>query len=117
MMMMTTAHSRPETKIEEYFVKRVEKDLGGVALKLEVKGRRGWPDRIAVLPMGVTFYVELKAPRGRLSRLQKLRRAQLEDMNQLYVVLSSKDEIDEWIDKIILWTKVAVSGFTSHYVN
>lgn len=115
--MTTTARKRPEDSIENYFVKRVEEDLGGIALKLEVKGRRGWPDRIAVLPVGVTFYIELKAPRGRLSRLQKLRRAQLEDMNQLYIVLSSKDEIHQWVEQVILWSKVAIKDFTKHTVN
>lgn len=97
----------PENKLERYFVQRVEQDLHGVALKLEVKGRRGWPDRIAILPVGVTFYVELKAPRGVLSRLQRQRRRELENLNQPYVVLWSQTKIDQWIMQVLDSTAAA----------
>ena len=108
-VMMTTTHNRPETEIENYFVQRVEQDLHGVALKLEVKGRRGWPDRIALLPVGVTFYVELKAPGGVLSRLQKQRRVELEALNQPYIVLWSKLKIDMWVARVL--ASATAAGF------
>lgn len=96
-----------ESKVETYFVQRVEQDLGGVALKLEVKGRRGWPDRIAILPVGVTFYVELKAPGGVLSRLQKQRCIEIKALNQPYVVLWSKSRVDEWVARVLASTTAA----------
>ena len=96
--------NRSENLIENYFVQRVEQDLRGIALKLEVKGRRGWPDRIALLPVGVTFYVELKAPGGVLSRLQKQRRVELEALNQPYVVLWSTGKVDAWVAQVLAST-------------
>jgi len=96
-----------ESLVETHFVQRVEQDLHGVALKLEVKGRRGWPDRIALLPVGVTFYVELKAPGGKLSRMQKQRRTEIKALNQAYIVLSSKAEINKWVAQVLTCTAYA----------
>lgn len=53
--------------------------LGGDAPKFEVKGRRGYPDRIGLLPGGRVLFCEAKAPgkkprADQLSRIRKLRR-------------------------------------------
>lgn len=52
-----------ETSVEDYLVDRVEKELGGMALKGAVPGRR-FLDRIVILPGGTTIYVECKRPKG-----------------------------------------------------
>ncbi len=44
-------------------MRRVEA-LGGVADKVEFVGRRGFCDRLVVLPGGRVIFVELKRPRG-----------------------------------------------------
>lgn len=98
-----------ESAVETYFEKRVKDDLSGIALKLEVKGRRGWPDRIALLPVGVTFYVELKAPGGKPSRMQIQRRLEIEGLNQPYAMLSSIVEIDIWVAKVQASTAAAAA--------
>ncbi len=38
-----------------------------LAIKVETKSKRGWPDVEALYPSGTTIYIETKTPRGRLS--------------------------------------------------
>jgi hypothetical protein len=84
-----------ESDIERYFVRCV-KALGGVAYKFVSPSHRGVSDRIVCLPNGQVWFVELKAPRGRLSELQKLFAADMARLKQPYVVLWSKEMVDEW---------------------
>lgn len=44
-------------------------EYGGALLKLQ--GTTGWPDRLAILPNGVHFFVEFKRPGGALSPIQR----------------------------------------------
>ena len=48
------------------------------------------------LPDGSVHFVELKAPGGRPSPLQKLFAARMKELRQNYTILWSKTEIDEW---------------------
>jgi Holliday junction resolvase len=52
-----------ESVIERELVARV-KAAGGFCLKVTVLGRRGFPDRLVILPGGKVCLVELKRPRG-----------------------------------------------------
>lgn len=52
-----------ESVIEAALVARVE-SLGGVAEKVTVLGRRGYFDRLIVLPGGRVIFCEVKKPRG-----------------------------------------------------
>ncbi len=84
-----------ERDIEKFFVETVE-GLGGVALKLEVKSRRGWSDRLAILPGGVVVFVELKKSKGKIAKLQKIRHTYLEALNHNVVYLRSKFAVQLW---------------------
>lgn len=84
-----------ENQIEKYFVQTVAR-MGGMAYKFTSPAHRGVSDRIACLPGGVVWFVELKAPGGRLSPLQKLFAARMKELGQNYTVLWSKTEIDKW---------------------
>jgi len=53
-------------------------------------------DRIACLPNGETWFVELKKPGGRLSPLQEIFAEQMEATQQNYTVLWSKEDVDLW---------------------
>lgn len=92
-----------EVSVENYFVKRVEKDLGGFTLKGDVPGRR-FLDRIAILPGGLTFYVELKRPKSKGRRAGQLTEHQAETIKRLRelghepAVLFTKEQVDEWLD-------------------
>ena len=54
---------RPEEEIEKRFVKKCEA-IGVKALKFEITGIKGAPDRICFLPKKKVFLVEFKRPGG-----------------------------------------------------
>jgi len=84
-----------ESEIENHFVWAVEV-LGGRTWKFQSPSNRGVSDRIACLPDGSTWFVELKTKGGRLSELQKLFKMQLDSLGQNHAVLWSKEQVDEW---------------------
>ena len=88
-----------EKEIEQYFCKRV-RELGGFAYKFRSVAQRGVADRIACLPNGETWFVELKKPGGRLSALQEVFAEQMAATQQNYDVLWSKDSVDAWLEQI-----------------
>jgi len=85
-----------ESTIEKYFVAQV-KAAGGVAFKFVSPSNRGVSDRIVCLPDGSTWFVELKAPSGRLSPLQRHFQSEMARLNQNYACLWSKEHVDQWI--------------------
>ena len=87
-----------EKEIEKYFVWTVER-AGGITYKFKSPTQRGVSDRIACMPDGSTWFVELKRPKGgKLSPLQVIFRDNVLDLHQKYALLSSKEMIDEWIN-------------------
>ena len=87
-----------EKDVENHFVWAVER-LGGKTYKFTSPGRKGVADRIACLPDGSTWFVELKTKGGRLSELQKLFAADMARLNQRYMCIWTKEQIDEWTTK------------------
>ena len=85
-----------EKQVEAYLIKRV-KALGGTAYKFTSPAHKGVSDRIVCLPNGQTWFVELKTEGGRLSPLQKVFASDMARMNQKYVCLWNKEQIDEFI--------------------
>jgi hypothetical protein len=85
-----------EKAVEAYFRKAVAA-AGGVAFKFVSPSHRGVSDRIVCL-QGQTWFVELKRPGGRLSPLQRVFAAEMERLGQRYACLSSRLEIDEWLN-------------------
>lgn len=84
-----------ESEIERYLDWTVQR-LGGRTYKFRSITQRGVADRIVCLPDGGTWFIELKAPKGRLSPLQRLFANQMEELRQDYACLWSKEQIDEW---------------------
>ena len=84
-----------ESEIEAYLVWTVER-MGGRAYKFVSPGRAGVADRIVCLPNGETWFVEVKTEGGRLSALQKVFAEDMIRMNQRYVVVWNKEQIDEF---------------------
>jgi hypothetical protein len=84
-----------ESEIEKHFVWTVER-LGGLTYKFKSVNQRGVSDRIACLPDGSTWFIELKRPGGKLSELQKIFRNDVLALNQNYACLWTKEQIDEW---------------------
>ena len=85
-----------EKEIENYFVWTVER-AGGRTYKFKSLTQRGVSDRLACMPDGSTWFVELKTKSGKLSPLQVIFRDNVLDLHQKYALLNSKEMIDEWI--------------------
>lgn len=82
-----------EKATEAYLVRRV-KDLGGVCLKYSNPGVVGYPDRVVLLPAGVTIWVEVKSNGKKPNKVQQLRHDQLRAMGHTVAVVESKAEVD-----------------------
>ena len=88
-----------EKDIERYLVRRVA-ERGGVAYKWVSPGHVGVADRIVMLPGGRVWFVELKTVKGRLSPLQKVFAADMARMGMNYLVLRTKGEVDELLQRV-----------------
>ena len=62
-----------ENVVENELVRRVEA-AGGMAEKVTVIGRRGFFDRLVVLPGGVVVFCEVKRPRGGVFSMHQIQR-------------------------------------------
>lgn len=88
-----------EKQIESHFVWAVER-TGGKTYKFASPTQRGVSDRIACMPNGETWFVELKRPKGgRLAPLQKMFRGDMLNLAQRYALLTNQEEIDRWIQE------------------
>jgi hypothetical protein len=82
-----------EAAVERELVRRV-RALGGLCEKVRVAGRRGFFDRLVVLP-GRVIFVELKRPRyGRLSPHQKQYRDRFAALGLAVAVVRRSEDID-----------------------
>lgn len=92
-----------EKQVEQYLCECV-RGIGGKAYKWVSPGCCGVPDRIVFFPKGVIIPVELKAP-GReknLSKAQKLEISRIAGMGGRVYVLSTKEEVDRFMQKIMI---------------
>jgi len=88
-----------EKIVENHFVWAIER-AGGKTWKFTSPGRKGVADRIACLPDGSTWFVELKTKGGRLSALQKMFMSDMTLLNQKYACLWTIEQVDEWLKPI-----------------
>lgn len=80
-----------EQSLERYAKTKIEAK-GHLCVKLYILHLSGFPDRLVLKQGGEVFFMELKAPKGRLSKLQKYWLAKLEGMGfRAYVVASKED--------------------------
>lgn len=85
-----------ESTIERYLVTRV-RAAGGDAWKV-APTTAGIPDRLVLLPGGKVLLVELKAPNGRLSRVQQVWHDRAEAKGTHVYVLYSKEQVDQFME-------------------
>lgn len=88
-----------ERDIEKWLRRQVE-SLGGLAFKFTSPGNDGVPDRLAVLPGGLIYFIELKTDRGRLSPLQVWQRDRLRQLGVNVAVIRGMDEAVEFIEEV-----------------
>lgn len=83
-----------EKSIEAYLRNQVRK-IGGKAYKFISPGNAGVPDRLVMLPGGDLFFVELKAPGGKTTKLQEKRIKELEMLGQVVFIADSREAVDK----------------------
>jgi hypothetical protein len=88
-----------EKAIERYLVERI-KDLGGICLKYSNQHRVGYPDRVCLLPWGVTLWVELKSKGQTLRTIQLQRIQEMSKIGHIVHVCDSKEAVDNVIASI-----------------
>lgn len=88
----------PEAKIERYLGLRV-RALGGWSIKM-APTVAGVPDRLVMLPGGAIYLVELKSARGGMRKVQRVWHDRARRMGHSPVVLSSKTQVDQWLDSV-----------------
>lgn len=86
-----------EKNIEKHLIEGVGA-LGGMTAKLTVEGRRGWPDRLILLPGGLVIFAELKRPKGgTLSAAQRSIFAKIDALGGAVVRLSTFEQVDKFL--------------------
>ncbi len=84
-----------ESKIEKYLFDGIKK-VGGKCLKWNSANTRGVPDRI-VFVHSTVYFIELKSTVGRRSGLQEYFEKIIKSYNQNYLVINSKEQVDDFI--------------------
>lgn len=74
--------------------------MGGLFYKFTSPGNDGVPDRIAVMPGGRIWFVELKTKTGRLSAVQVLQIRRLHDRGANVFVVWDEEGADELIRRM-----------------
>lgn len=88
-----------EKAIERYLVERI-KDLGGICLKYSNQNRVGYPDRVCLLPWGVTIWVELKSKGQTLRTIQRQRIQEMIKIGHAVHVCDCRESVDLVLDSI-----------------
>jgi hypothetical protein len=99
---MASSRNVLEREVEKYLTDEVKK-LGGQCFKFIPDYARGMPDRLVVLPKGISFWVETKRPvGGRLSAAQKLRHLELRRLGQRVEVGWSREDVDRIVREVAM---------------
>lgn len=87
-----------ESKLEKYLVEAVEARKG-IAIKLSPIFNKGIPDRLIITLKGEVWFIELKQPEGRQSKMQKYWQIALQEHECNFAILWSMEDIDEFISR------------------
>lgn len=88
-----------ERDIEAKLRQAIEKD-GGLFFKFVSPGNDGVPDRIAILPDGQIWFIELKAESGRLTPIQVWQIDRLRQLGVNVAVIRGMDEARSFIEEV-----------------
>lgn len=89
-----------ERDIEKWLRQKIEQ-MGGIALKFTSPGNDGVPDRIAILPGGQVWFIELKKDGGEPSEIQKWQMQQLRKLGCNVALITGMDEARAWIREVL----------------
>jgi len=89
-----------EKLIERKLTAEVKKH-GGIAVKLTSPSYDGLPDRLILLPDGITAFAELKAHGKRPRALQEARHRMLRNLGFRVYVIDSDEQIGGMLDELL----------------
>lgn len=89
-----------EKAIEKYLFEKV-KQMGGVCLKYSNPNMAGYPDRVVLLPNGITIWIELKSKSKKPTKLQLIRIASLKGLGHNVFVIDSREAVDMVLNETI----------------
>ena len=89
-----------EKDVEAYLRKKVKEDLHGIAFKFVSPGFNGVPDRIILVPKGRIFFVETKAPKKQLRKLQEYVCNIIKNLGFIVVRIDTKEKVTEFIREV-----------------
>ncbi len=96
----TNTADRPKAESEKTLERRLASEvrrLGGMAVKQTAQYHRGLPDRIVLMPHGLTYFVELKSTGRRPTDLQRTTMAELAGLGFPVRVVDSTGELDAFL--------------------
>jgi hypothetical protein len=88
-----------ETTVERYLRERV-KHYGGWCEKI-IPVRKGLPDRLVLLPGLPARFVEVKQPKGDVSKIQLRVHQQLNDLGHPVAIVWSKADVDRYLAELL----------------
>ena len=88
-----------EKELEKKLRDKVKK-LGGKAYKFVSPGNAGVMDRIVLMPGGIIYFVEMKRPGGKLSKLQIVQKRTIEKLGFNVLIISSEQELNDFISSV-----------------
>lgn len=91
-------HAEVSEKAIERYLAEVIEGMGGLCLKYSNPNMVGYPDRICLLPDGVTLWFELKSNGETLTAIQRIRIYKMRELGHVVFVCGSKKAIDESLE-------------------
>ena len=88
-----------ERDIEQWLRRQIE-SMGGLAFKFSSPGNDGVPDRLAVLPGGIIYFIELKTDKGRLTPIQRWQQDRLDALGARVRTIQGMDGAAEFIEEV-----------------
>lgn len=89
-----------ERDIEKWLRQKIEQ-MGGIALKFTSPGNDGVPDRIAILPGGQVWFIELKNTGEKPRAIQEWQIERLRKLGCNVALITGKQEARAWIREVI----------------
>ena len=77
------------------------KKRGGLTYKFTSPNNPGVPDRIVITPAGEVWFVELKQPAGRMAKLQKWQKSELEKRGANVRVIHGWEAAKAFVEEVM----------------
>ena len=100
MKMKTNSENRPKAESEKTLERRLAAEvrrLGGMAVKQTAQYHRGLPDRIVLMPHGLTYFAELKSTGRKPTKLQDDTMAELRRLGFPAAVIDGTEGLDAFL--------------------